>query len=313
MPIDGSADVEVPFRGTLAGESVVFRLTKTRALLEARYFTEAAGTDVQAKGRIRADGSFVLKEKDSAAEWSGTLHGDQLTGTRTLADSKLELSAKRARAAGGPNWTPVYLATKRIPAKCPDGGGHSAKFEYLEFVGAFSPEREAELNREFVPSRDAMGCGLSVHPRLESRLLFNADGIVSIEQRKVVLHTFALGPAYWVQRYRTYSLAAQRQLTTDEVFEDAFFDRQVENVFRKHIEAARSADPALEMEAKHPININRNDDSFAAEGTGVRFISGSAAFPWGGILIPYAELSELKYLKRASALAPLAFRGSKAQ
>ena len=306
------ADVELPYRGTLGSERVVFRLTKVRALLEVRYFSEATGIDVPAKGRIRPDGSFVLKEKDSAAEWSGALHGDQLTGSRTLADSKLELSATRTPTASGPNRTPVSLATKRIPASCPDGGGHSAKYEYLEFVGAFAPEREAELNRELVPGRKELSCTSSEHTRMESRVLFNADGIVSIEQRRVVLNTFSVSSPEWVQRYRTYSIAAQRQLTTDEVFEGPILSRDAERVFRKHLDATRSVDPALvETEKSHAAVINLDNYSFAAEGTGVRFISGSAGSPWGGILIPYAELSELKYLTRTSALAFLAFREEK--
>jgi len=315
LPAQVRADLELPFLGTLGGERVVFRLTKTRMVLEARYFLEATGIDVLLKGRIRSDGSFVLKEKDSAAEWSGTLHGDQLTATRTLADSTLELLATRAPIASGPNWKPVYLATKRIPARCPDAGDQSAKFEYLEFVGAFSPELEAELNHELAPSRDAIDCGAARHPRTESRVLFNADGFVSIELRYVILYAPAFAaPSTWEQRYRTYSLVAQKALTTDEVFEHAFAGREAQNVFRKYVEAARSADPALvKTEAKHPVAIDLNDDSFAAEGTGVGFISGSNAVAWGGILIPYTELVKLEYLKPTSALAPLAFRGSKAQ
>jgi len=313
--VAAGADVELPYRGTLGSERVVFRLTKTRALLEVRYFDEVAGTDVLAKGRIRPDGSFVLKEKDSAAEWSGALHGDQLTGSRTLADSKLELSATRTPTASGPNWAPVYLATKRIPARCADAGGHSAKFEYLEFVGAFSPEREAELNRELVPSRDAMGCGVSQHPRMESRVLFNADGIGSIEQRETTLYNLPSVPASdWDQHYRTYALAAQKQLTTDEVFEDNIAGRSGETFFRKFVEAARGTDPGLdESEKVRPSKVNLNDHCFAVEATGVRFISQQNPAAWSGVLIPYAALIQGGVLKRTSAIAPLAFRGSKAQ
>ena len=217
---DVEALLEVPYRGTLGGEHIVLRLTQTRSVLDGRYFAERTGVDVPLKGNVQRDGRFVLTEKGSKARWNGTLRGEFLSGSRQLGDAKDELTATRVKQAGGPGWEPVFIAMKRIPPSCSDGASDVAKFEYPEFVGAFSPEHEADINHGFLPSEDFVRCSRDDYRRLEFRVLYDADGVASLERREVHFQSITAKKRApdWSIEYQSYSLSAQKRLQFDEVF-----------------------------------------------------------------------------------------------
>ena len=308
-PLAEQPEIEVPYRGTLGGDHVVVRLTQTQSILEGRYFDESSGIDVHLKGHLARDGTFTLKEKGSSARWSGALRGEQLGGKRQLGKVKLDLTAVRVKRAVGPAWEPVFIATKRLTPSCRDGASDIPNFEFPEFVGAFSPEREADINREFLPSEDFLRCSANDYQRLEFRVLYDANGMASIERRESHFQSIVAKERApnWSIEYRAYSLSAQKRLEFDEVFPASHSDQAVKELFRSHLAEARLIDPGLKGSRNDQMDsLGLQTNNLSVEGNGIRLISAINQAPWNGVLIPYAELIEKNLVAPSSPIASLA-------
>ena len=316
------APVDVPYRGTLGTDHVVVRVTRTGSILEGRYFIESDGIDVPLRGTVRADGTFTLKQKGKQARLTGTLRDEHLVGTLFEGSEKRDLAADRVTRPTDPNWAPVFVANKRFIPDCKtkDGGKADYEYAYLEVVGAFSPEIEAQINEQLKPDERTTECVGAQTNRLEPRVLFNAAGLLSVELRKGHTEAFAKrrGPTSWTQEYRSYSLVAEKRLLREDILE-LQPSGVLADLVRAHVELARKTDTKIQAATEAIMGtFDERDDHFGVESGGIRFISiwllaSEQSAPWDGVVVPYAELREKKLLLRESPIAHLAWTDAKEQ